>query len=361
MNTAAYRSSNVVADTTPQLTDTVEAVAFLAESNCPHCGQMNPVNGLRLRLSCSRCQLDFAVHPDLWGKTISSVGEELPRIGYGVRLSTSASLERETTRVLKSRFWRVKAACPRCASTGRPVRTADGVHCSACSVARTSPAPAWVAPGVLGTLDSIPVNDDTPPTATPFTLALWLRTDPRKEAPRYRSPRSRVARFDYLRRVSPALTRDAVLFAASGLVLLFCLRIQGGVHLELVASARIPVFVLAGIFLALTLRGLLRLRVAARYERARVLEIRLDDRARRTFGSSLVECVGRLGRWENGRVSVALSRADAPQDLVAPMVTLSLTEETHQQLGGVGGVVRSFYIPGRPNSEFAVATPSALE
>ncbi|WP_437736670.1 hypothetical protein [Sorangium sp. So ce1335] len=357
-------------------TATVEFAGIELLSPCPHCSAPMAVNTLTDRCRCSSCLMESALPPSVWDEALRGVEKDVVQFapGYlrhGPEWGDGGPPPGPHVEWLRGHD---TPPCPRCQ---RPMRLAPqgGCVCGACGAGRAIlPKPPWLPADspVLGFVSDEPVMAEERPRepvhvactqcggplvadgssrivpcgycAARVALpdAVWAALHPPRVKRRWWLA---VHVADDPRR-EPANPRAFDEPAALGCLLSVCLGFE--IIMLAVTALRSLIVTAAGlvipliVVLAVWLRGRWRYRRICRPE---------------------YEVVGHVrGPWRlRHRVDVLIAPPRQPSAVLARTVLKHISEVRFAELGGDGGKIRAWAVPGRPDLVHVEAMPTTLE
>ncbi|WP_437290377.1 hypothetical protein [Sorangium sp. So ce406] len=359
-------------------TATVEFAGIELLSPCPHCSAPMAVNTLTDRCRCSSCLMESALPPSVWDEALRGVEKDVVQFAPGYLRHGPEWGEGGPPPGPHVEWQRGHDAppCPRCP---RPMRLSPqgGCVCAACGAGRAIlPKPPWLPAEspVLGFVSDEPaVAEERPrePVHVACTQcggplvadgssrivpcgycaarvalpdAVWAALHPPRIKRRWWLAVHVAA--DPRRAPANLIRFQMPVFRLGG-----CLGILGGTgfffvapgvfeHAEMAIAA---CFVApAAVFLCLWLRAMLRYRRICRPEN---------------------EVVGRLSaHWSSGlSTKVLITSPNQPAHVLACAALWALDKRRFDELGGEGGRVRAWMVPGRPGLTHVDPIPSLLE
>ncbi|AUX41464.1 uncharacterized protein SOCE26_028770 [Sorangium cellulosum] len=358
-------------------TATVEFAGIELLSPCPHCSAPMAINTLADRCRCSSCLMESALPPPVWDEALRGVEKDVVQFAPGY-LRHGPEWGEGGPPPGPHVEWRRGHDTPPCPRCQRPMRLAPqgGCVCPGCGAGRAiSPKPPWLPADspVLGFVSDEPaVAEERPrePVHVACTQcggplvadgssrvvpcgycgarvalpdAVWAALHPPRVKRRWwvavyvtDDPRRGAARRD--RFTEPALWAVLIVvlvmpWPVGLLLVLFDQRVEVSVGSLFAASA---------IMVALWLRGRWLYRWVCRPE---------------------YEVVGRLvGPWRLGYTAeVLLTRPHQRDVVLARSVLRHISAERFAELGGAGGKIRAWMVPGRADRVHVEAVPSILE
>ncbi|WP_437602321.1 hypothetical protein WMF28_11905 [Sorangium sp. So ce590] len=358
-------------------TATVEFAGIELLSPCPHCSAPMAVNTLTDRCRCSSCLMESALPPPVWDEALRGVEKDVVQFAPGYLRHGPAWGEGGPPPGPHVEWQRGHDAppCPRCQ---RPMRLAPqgGCVCAACGAGRAIlPKPPWLPENspVLGFVSDEPaVAEERPrePVHVSCTQcggplvadgssrivpcgycsarvalpdAVWAALHPPRIKRRWwlvvhvvADPRREPARPDLFGEPALWVVLMAVLVLPwPGMLLLALLDWR----VEVAAACLLTTI---AVIVALWLRGRWLYRTICRPE---------------------CEVVGRLvGPWRlRYTARVLLTKPHQPDVVLASAVLRHVSAERFAELGGDGGKVRAWMVPGRTDRVHVEAMPSVLE
>ncbi|WP_438028855.1 hypothetical protein [Sorangium sp. So ce233] len=356
-------------------TATVEFAGIELLSPCPHCSAPMAVNTLADRCRCSSCLMESALPPSAWDEALRGVEKDVVQFAPGYLRHGPEWGEGGPPPGPHVEWLRGHDAppCPRCQ---RPMRLAPqgGCVCVACGAGRAIlPKPPWLPadspvlgfvsdePAVAGERPRQPVHVACTQCGGPLVAdgssrivpcgycaarvalpdAVWAALHPPRIKKRwwlavYVADDPRRGPADSGEFNLPALVAGFV-FAGVG----FSIWMVAIAIISNLVIVAVSMIVSAIVVVAIWLRGRSRYRRICRPEN---------------------EVVGRLvGRWHSQPgTTVRLTKPHQP-DLVLGYTVLQTSAERFAELGGDGGTVRAWMVPGNAKQSHVEPTPSALE
>ncbi|AUX31081.1 uncharacterized protein SOCE836_031990 [Sorangium cellulosum] len=358
-------------------TATVEFAGIELLSPCPHCSAPMAVNTLTDRCRCSSCLMESALPPSAWDEALRGVEKDVVQFAPGY-LRHGPEWGEGGPPPGPHVAWQRGHDAPPCPRCQRPMRLVPqgGCVCAACGAGRAIlPKPPWLPPGspVLGFVSDEPaVAEERPrePVQVACTQcggplvadgssrivpcgycsarvalpdAVWAALHPPRVKRRWwlvvhaaDDPRRGPANI--LRFQMPAVTIGGILGILGGFFILFA-----PVWFEHGDTAMFVGFgVPAAVFLCLWL-----------WTRMRYWRICRPEN----------EVVGRLSaHWSSGfRTEVLITSPNRPADVLARADLWALDRRRFDELGGEGGRVRAWMVPGKPGLTYVDPIPSLLE
>ncbi|KYF74443.1 hypothetical protein BE11_28445 [Sorangium cellulosum] len=357
-------------------TATVEFAGIELLSPCPHCSAPMAVNTLTDRCRCSSCLMESALPPSVWDEALRGVEKDVVQFApaylrHGPEWGEGGPPPGPHVEWLRGHD---APPCPRCQ---RPMRVAPqgGCVCAACGAGRAIlPKPPWLPADspVLGFVSDEPtVAEERPrePVHVACTQcggplvadgssrivpcgycaarvalpdAVWAALHPPRVKRRwwlavYVADDPRQGRASTERFIEPAVAIGCLSGLAGITFLVF-----GIVSFRNVAAAVACVLIPAVLALISWLWGRWRYARICRPEH---------------------EIVGRLCAPWNARyrAEVLVTPPRQPTTVLARTVLRHITDTRFAELGGDGGMIRAWMVPGRPDLVHVEARPTALE
>ncbi|WP_437930424.1 hypothetical protein WMF37_14645 [Sorangium sp. So ce291] len=356
-------------------TATVEFAGIELLCPCPHCSAPMAINTLTDRCRCSSCLMESALSPPVWDEALRGVEKDVVQFAPGYLRHGPEWGEGGPPPGPHVQWQRGHDAppCPRCQ---RPMRLAPqgGCVCAACGAGRAIlPKPPWLPPNspVLGFVSDEPVVAEERPREPVHVActqcggplvadgstrivpcgycsarvalpdAVWAALHPPRVKKRWwlvvyvaDDPRRGPAHSGEFN--LPALVAGLVCACVGFSIWITAITIMGNLVIAVASMIVPPILVVA-----LWLRGRSRYRRICRPEN---------------------EVVGRLvGPWRlQPGARVRLTKPHQP-DLVLAYTMLQTSAERFGELGGDGGKVRAWMVPGSAQQTHVEPTPSALE
>ncbi|WP_437959714.1 hypothetical protein WME76_08735 [Sorangium sp. So ce119] len=358
-------------------TATVEFAGIELLSPCPHCSAPMAVNTLTDRCRCSSCLMESALPPSVWDEALRGVEKDVVQFApaylrHGPEWGEGGPPPGPHVEWLRGHD------APPCRRCQRPMRVAPqgGCVCAACGAGRAIlPKPPWLPAdsSVLGFVSDEPaVAEERPrePVHVACTQcggplvadgssrivpcgycaarvalpdAVWAALHPPRMKRRWwlavyvaDDPRRGPARSDLFAEPAAWAVFIAVVVLPwpVGLLLTFL-----DWRVEIIVACILTTITVIG---ALWLRGRWLYRTTCRPEH---------------------ELVGRLvGPWRlRHTASVLITKPHQPDVVLSRAVLRHVSAERFAELGGAGGKVRAWMIPGRIDRVHVEAVPSVLE
>ncbi|XXX80526.1 hypothetical protein WMF30_17335 [Sorangium sp. So ce134] len=364
-------------------TATVEFAGIELLSPCPHCSAPMAVNTLTDRCRCSSCLMESALPPSAWDEALRGVEKDVVQFAPGYLRHGPEWGEGGPPPGPHVEWQRGHDAppCPRCQ---RPMRLAPqgGCVCAACGAGRAIlPKPPWLPPEspVVGFVSDEPaVHEERPrePVHVACTQcggplvadgssrivpcgycsarvalpdAVWAALHPPRIKRRWwlvvyvaDDPRRGPAEFNRFTTLARGIGVACVLLA---------MPIFFAAGIAAMENQQDPVVASVGSLCALVCIpfGFLL------WSRRRYVRVCRDE----------YEVIGRLHRPRGDRSSdaaeVLLTPPHQPTNVLARALLRGISQKQFSELGGEGGRVRAWIVPGKPSRVHVQPTPSVLE